>query len=309
KTGALAHAGYPHCYFLQILVDFGLFGFGIFCLFVFSIFKKALISKQPFKIASLSPIVAHIFTNLFAFPSITEVLLLWFFVGIIFSGQKPSSGLRNRTLGSVFAIFVLLFTLIPLYTDFVFKKATNLPPRKALNIYKKMIFPQDYHLMNAGRRIIELYHETKDEKYLDEAESFFKKILAQNPYSALALNGMGFVWKEHFKKDKSKESFNKAKDFFTKALSIDPFLEAVYLNYGQLCERAYLFEEEAEIYKRGLEIYPENEKFLFNLGVSYANSGNLKEAVSLWNKLKAKNPDYPKLKRYLEKAKFLLEGR
>jgi len=309
KIGTLAHAGYPHCYFLQILVDFGLFGFGIFSLFVFSVFKKALISKNPFKIAALSSVVAHIFTNLFAFPSITEILLFWFFVGIIFSGQKATAEVKNKTLRSVFAVFVLLFTLIPLYTDFVFRKASALPPQKALKIYKKMIFPQDYHLMNTGRRIIDLYHQTGDERWLGEAEGFFRKILARNPYSALALNGMGFVWKERFEKDKSKESFNRAKNFFTKALSVDPFLEAVYLNYGKLCEDARLFEEEIEIYKRGLEIYPENEKFLFNLGVAYANSGNLKEAVFLWNKLKSVNPDYPKLKEYLKKAEFLLGKR
>ncbi len=197
-------------------------------------------------------------------------------------------------------------------TDFLFKKGVNsFHPGRSHKYFKiaSNLVPQDYHLMNIGRKYIEFYKGTKDVRWLDRAKNSFARIIKRNKYDALAFNGMGVVWKEFYKISPSEKSFVKAEKNFKESLRADPFLKAAYLNLALLYEKEGFFERAVEIYKKALRIYPDDATLRFNFGVVSADAGDLIGAMKAWQSLEKTNPGYPKLKKYIKEAEELIKKR
>jgi len=155
QVGPLAHAGYTHSYPLQVLVDTGIFGAGIYLFLIFSILKKAVSSKKSLKIVAGSAVAAHFFGNLFAFPTITEVMIFWFAAGIIFNDGKNRKMRVPPVISIPAAVLVLAVLVMPVTSEILFMKGMRGQRRdKAFKLFKLSsgLLPSDYHLMNAGKR-------------------------------------------------------------------------------------------------------------------------------------------------------------
>ncbi|MFH1353290.1 MAG: O-antigen ligase family protein [bacterium] len=323
QIGPLAHAGYAHSYPLQILVDTGIAGAGLYLFLIFSILKKAVSSSDFLKLTAGSAVAAHFFGNLFAFPTVTEVMIFWFAAGIIFANADPipsASGGANGSCGAGFqkkkqgvravtAVIFLAVILMPVVSESLFVAGMKeLDGERALKFLKlsSKFLPQDFHLMNAGKKCIAFSQTLNKRLWLERAGYFFGKIIKRNPRNALAQNGCGFVSRELFFTGKDENNFKKAAECFEKAVEYDPFLSAAYLNLAVLYEKNNDLKKAREIYRRALTVYPSDPQFLFNCGVVSGNLGEYGEALELWRKLRKINPDYPKLDLYIRQAEKLI---
>ncbi|MFH1957441.1 MAG: O-antigen ligase family protein [bacterium] len=311
QIGPLAHAGYTHSYPLQILVDTGLAGAGLYLFLIFLLLKKAASSPDFLKLTAGSAVAAHFFGNLFAFPTVTEVMIFWFAAGIIFSENGDGSGFQKKKQGvrAVMSVVFLAVILMPVVSESLFvagmKEQDGERALKFLKLSSKFL-PQDFHLMNAGKKCIAFSQTRNKRLWLERAGSFFEKIIKRNPRNALAQNGCGFVRRELFFAEKDENNFKKAAECFEKALEYDPFLSAAYLNLAVLYEKNNDLKKAREIYRRALTVYPSDQQFLFNYGVVSGNLGEYGEALELWHKLRKINPDYPKLDLYIRQAEKLI---
>ncbi|MCD6413065.1 MAG: O-antigen ligase family protein, partial [Elusimicrobia bacterium] len=310
KIGPLAHAGYTHSYPLQILVDFGILGFGFYIFLLVAVLKRALISKDGMKIAAAAVIFAHFFTNLFAFPTVAEVFLFWFSAAVIFRKLHSSAHICSNPARKILFFASAVFFVLPAITDFLFVAGMRAHSTKKSYGYLKTaasLIPQDYHLMNIGRKYIEFFRVSDRDLWLKRARTVFERIADRNGANALAFNGLGVVWKEFYELNPAEKSFREAEKNFMRAIELDPFLRAGYLNLALLYEKRGFFENAAEIYKRALKIYPKDATMLFNFGVVSANAGHIRHALNIWKKLKKIKPDYPKLKKYIREAETILK--
>lgn len=311
QTGGLAHAGYSHCWPLQILTETGLAGFGAWFLLIFVLIKKAIASKELFKKAAGASVIAYVVTNLFAFPSITELLIFWFSAAVIYGPRQvpPLAGnifTRKGRLFSAAASFLILSA--PLVSEIFFVKAVKSPDNeKAYALFRRAAFflPADYHLMNAGKRCILIYNNTNLPLWLDRGDYFFEKLAKKNPRHALALNGLGVSAREKLELYKDKKYAGIAETFFKKAIEDDPYLKAARLNLALLLEKEGRFEAAFSQYEQALEIYRDDQQMLFNSGVVSVNAGNPKKALEFWYRLREINPGYGKLSEYIKQAEAL----
>ncbi len=322
QLGGLAHAGYSHCYPMQVLTETGLAGFGLWLFLIFVLIKKAFTSKELFKKAAGASIIAYVVTNLFAFPSITEMLVFWFSAAVIY-GPSASGALsppfvlrpgRVLTAARCAAAFVLILILsAPLISEIMFVSAAKNPDNtKAYSLLRRSasLLPSDYHLMNAGKRCLLIYDKTNSMVWLDRGDEFFQKLIKRNPRHALALNGAGVASREKFVLYSDKKYALRAEAFFEKAIDNDPYLKAAHLNLARLLEKQGKLLEAAKQYEKALKIYPDDELMLFNAGVVNVNSGNYSKALDFWYRLREINPDYKKLRQYIKRAgKLVLDGR
>jgi len=310
QLGPLAHAGYTHSYPLQILVDTGIAGAGLYLFLIFSILKKAASSSDTFKLAAGAAVASHFVGNFFAFPTVTEIMIFWFAAGIIF-GNGDGSGFQKKHPAVRVFTAVVFFAIIsmPVVSEalFIAGMGERDPGRtfKFLKLSAKFL-PQDFHLMNAGKKCI-VFSQTRDKRlWLERAGSFFGKIIKRNPRNALAQNGSGFVRRELFFAEKDENNFKKAAECFEKALEYDPFLKAAYLNMAVLYEKNAQLKKARGIYRRALAVYPAEPRFLFNCGVVSGNLGEYGDALELWRKLRKIKPDYPELDLYIRHAEKLI---
>ncbi|MBU3930403.1 O-antigen ligase family protein [bacterium] len=311
QTGGLAHAGYSHCWPLQILTETGLAGFGAWFLLIFVLIKKAIASKELFKKAAGASVIAYAVTNLFAFPSITELLIFWFSAAVIYGPRQvpPLAGNIFTRKGRLFAAAAsFLILLAPLVSEIFFVKAVKSPDNeKAYALFRRAAFflPADYHLMNAGKRCILIYNNTNLPLWLDRGDYFFEKLAKKNPRHALALNGLGVSAREKLELYKDKKYAGIAETFFKKAIENDPYLKAARLNLALLLEKEGRFAQALGQYEQALEIYRDDQQMLFNSGVVSVNAGNPKKALEFWYRLREINPGYGKLGEYIKQAEAL----
>jgi len=323
QLGGLAHAGYSHCYPLQILTETGLAGFGAWFFLIFVLIKKAFLSKELFKKAAGASVIAFVVTNLFAFPSITEMFVFWFSAAVIYGPlrcctrfssvdgtllpalRKARIFLAARRAGAIAAILILS---APLISEVIFVSALKTSDdAKAYALLRRSasFLPSDYHLMNAGKRCLLIYDKTKSPVWIDRGEYFFEKLIRRNPRHALALNGAGVASREKFNLHKEKKDALRAERFFEKAIGNDPYLKAAHLNFARFLEKQGKLFEAARQYEQALEIYTDDEILLFNAGVVNVNSGNTAKALEFWYRLRKINPDYKKLRQYIKRAEAL----
>ena len=310
-TGGLAHAGYSHCYPLQLLAETGLAGFGAWLFLIFILFKKALSSKDLFKKTAGAALAAFIVTNLFAFPSVTELMIFWFSAAVIYGpreGRAPAGKIsRNKgRLAGACAAFLLLS--LPLVSEIFFSAAFKSPDdAKAYILLRRaaMFFPADHHLMNAGKRCMLAYDETRSPSWIERAEYFFEKLVGRNPRHAMALNGLGVAAREKLELYKAQEHAARAEVFFKKAVANDPYLRAARVNLALLFEREGRFDEARGCYEEALEIYRDDQQMLFNSGVVSIKAGNSERALEFWYRLRDINPAYRRLGEYIKYGEAL----
>ena len=98
-----------------------------------------------------------------------------------------------------------------------------------------------------------------------------------------------------------------AESLLIKALEIDSTEVYAYRYLGHIYTRKKEFANALLMYKMALTLNPEYGEAYFGDGYVYANLGDLKKAVEMWEKSLLYSPDLPGIRKNLERAKRLLK--
>jgi len=118
-----------------------------------------------------------------------------------------------------------------------------------------------------------------------EAESLYRKILAQNPRNADALHLLGAL-------ELQRRNLTAAIEYFDRAVEIDPNRAAFFSNRGIALQDMNRFDEALLSYERALAISPENPDVLNNRGSALRALRRFDEALSSYDRALAMRPDY-----------------
>lgn len=142
----------------------------------------------------------------------------------------------------------------------------------------------------------DLYFENKD---LKRAIVLYQKAYYLNPDNG---NCVLRLVKAYLKLNDSEQAEN-----ILRGISDKHILAEIYSGLGleAVGEGDYL--KALSNFNRALELNPASRMTLLNLGVLYANKGDLKKAISIWQKANALYPEDEEIKSNIRKAKALLK--
>jgi tetratricopeptide (TPR) repeat protein len=126
--------------------------------------------------------------------------------------------------------------------------------------------------------------------YYDQAESWFRRAIEEDPSSAEALYGMGSVYLEKQKNDEARAAFERV----TKLHSSYPdTVPNAWNNLGLLATREGRFSESVELFNRALRISPDHLIALENLGNAYRQLKQWENARKTLERAVEVGPDDP----------------
>jgi tetratricopeptide (TPR) repeat protein len=147
-------------------------------------------------------------------------------------------------------------------------------------------------------------------KKIDEAETWFRKVIQANPKNAGALNYLGYMLADRSVR------LDEAHDLIQKALELDPQNGAYLDSMGWLYFRQGKLKEAEDLLVRAIERLQQDPTVHDHLGDVYLKLGKTKEAISQWQtSLKQfqagaqsdSDPDLPaKVSKKLESARVRL---
>ncbi|MDH4222677.1 MAG: glycosyltransferase family 39 protein [candidate division Zixibacteria bacterium] len=139
----------------------------------------------------------------------------------------------------------------------------------------------------------------KQRSYQNAEDEFTKSILISKE-QARGFTGLGVI--------RSIQGNNEeAESLLKKALEIDSTEVYAYRYLGDLFIRKNEFSTALQMYKIALSLNPEYGEAYFGAGYVYANLGDLKKAVEMWEKSLVYSPDLPGTRENLERARRMLK--
>lgn len=114
----------------------------------------------------------------------------------------------------------------------------------------------------------------------------YKEALNLNPQNVWALYEMAFTFSAIKEYDKSIEACSEALKYKS------PYLPHIYVQLGTSYDNKNEPKKAVSVYKKGVELYPENYLLHFNLGVTQLNLKNTKEAKESFKKSAMLKPDH-----------------
>ncbi|MCL4392767.1 O-antigen ligase family protein [Patescibacteria group bacterium] len=252
---------YTHNQYLEMFVEGGIIGGGIFLLFFSYLFLKGIIDiyrkrgdkyreRVPkyllyiFVFASLSGTMSHSMID-YDWYSITIFFLLMVFIGIYLNNFKDLGFILKKYIS--FSLLIISFVMILLSLDFFYAE----------------------NLMSVG---IAQYNKGN----LIEAKYQFKNSLKFNPY-----NSLPYVWLASIYKDN--RLYKKSLSNLSYAKSIDPYNADILYRIGSI----YTYEgknmEALKYYSKAYNFnHYSNPKYVLSLAETYGMLKNTKEAIKLY---------------------------
>jgi tetratricopeptide (TPR) repeat protein len=160
--------------------------------------------------------------------------------------------------------------------------------------------------------------------YLDQAETSFRRALANNPKSAEAQYGLGSVYLKQGKLNQASQSFEAttklsasypdtlpdawnnlgllatlenrfeaAAGFFQKALELSPDHRVALDNLGNAYRQLHRWDEAKATLEHAVAVSPQDPQANYSLGMVYAQLNDTQRAYELLQKALALRPDYP----------------
>lgn len=139
-------------------------------------------------------------------------------------------------------------------------------PKSTHQLQKELSFQK-----NGLQELILLFQKRKYNLLLEKVNIFLDKF----PDNIDCLNLKALAYK-------NLKNYQKSIDIFKKIIKIDPSLDYIYANLGNLYYDLGKHSLAEEIYKKAVEIKPENIKAQNGLGLVYSNSGNDKKAIDCY---------------------------
>ncbi len=112
---------------------------------------------------------------------------------------------------------------------------------------------------------------------LDEALSYFKKLLEEDPQNPVILNKIGIVCV-------NKKALDDAEKYFYRAIELDPSYPEPYNNLGNIYYERKDYNKAIEFYKKAVNLNPKYAIAYRNMGAAYKRLGNLDQAVKFFKK-------------------------
>lgn len=276
-TSDLSTPGYPHNYFLHILVSGGLVFTGLNIWFWISIIGKLRTGLKKDNIVRyilLSSMIAYFVHSMFSFNVMVINMLFWVIIGagmnhVINKDVKKIELKKNRYFLSVPVLLLLIFSCRHLYADYLFNKGDY------KNAYRLSGYINKFGLVYGKSLLL-------DGKS-DEAEDIFKERIKKAPYNALGYNALGTL------KLKDGES-EKALKLFEEALRKDPYLVDSNIKLAGIYREKGDLKSARNYYENALDLRKDLAPARYNLGVIYFKEGKIKTAIEEWKILLKYHP-------------------
>jgi tetratricopeptide (TPR) repeat protein len=266
---------YTHNEFIELAVETGLAGLGIYLWFLFTAFAAALKNNRGDinKMAALAGALAIIIHSSVSVNMRFSISSIWAFFLVGYAGSPDTVPLKkgevplykNNLLGPMF----FLFSILCVYWGYTVTE----PLRSSGKLKKEVAF-------------------FDSEKEYSEAE--LKRIISEDPENAMAYYKLGWI-------EAKARDFKSAITNFKKALEYDPKMVGALNNLGNIY---YTIGDRkaAEIhYIRALELNPGLVDAHFNLGYIYYYQGRLEEAAGEFDRVLELDPDNFKARIMLKK--------
>jgi len=249
----------PHNDFLWILSEYGLFGFNMYYLFIFSIFCFLFYSNLPVKksinFILAAGILGYLAISFFDFPRerIEHNILFYLLVGIAISQIRK----QNISL-PVFKLPAYIILLIAMMLSGIF-------------YHSIMSFRGEFFLKKMYVSRFEGNH-TGVINYGNKAKSYYYNI---DPTSIPISWYIGNAYARN-------REYSDALNSFKEAYTVHPYSQHVLSDLGSAFNVQQLYDSAKIYYLKATEINPRYENPIFNLALIYYKEDNLEEAEK-WN--------------------------
>lgn len=280
-TAALSVPGYPHNYFLKILVSggwiFSILIFGWWILVFIYIYRNRY--KMNFIAAAvLGSFIALTVQNLFSFSVVTTSVIIWSLLGCGVAGSEDVRELKLSRFKFRYVLLVpllvfLVFAYNRLYADHMFyREEFEKAVKKAPEVQKYgMIYGKKFYIQG---------------KY-GEAKKIFNEQIKRNSFNALTYNAVGSVYLKE-------GDLKNAEFYFKEALKRDPYLVDAHLKLAGVYRQTGNYRDSAMHYSVALDITPGLTNPRYNLGVIYFKQKKFNKALVEWRKVLEYKPDHQK---------------
>jgi tetratricopeptide (TPR) repeat protein len=112
---------------------------------------------------------------------------------------------------------------------------------------------------------------------LQDAQSYYQKVLKIDPNYTPAHNNLGAIFKQLGELEKAKECYEKA-------IEINPNYADAYNNLGVLFKELGNFQKAKECFEKAISINPNNANSHNNLGITFKDLGQYQKAKSCYEK-------------------------
>ncbi len=200
----------------------------------------------------------------------------------------------------------------------------HIPRTPAKRMAKALPFSGVSETTEFGRNYLSYGSVFFDRGYVEQAESFFRLALADDPSSAEALYGLGSVYLEQQKSAEARASFERAVHlqahypgtlpnawnnlgilaaregrtdeaiaYFQRALELDPDHLIALGNLGNAYRQMKRWDDAKSVLQRALQLSPANPEANYALGMVFAQLNDTQHAYEYLQKALAARPAYP----------------
>ncbi len=200
----------------------------------------------------------------------------------------------------------------------------NIPRTDAERLGKALPFPGVGKTYDFGRNYLSFGSVFFERGYAEQADTFYRLALQDDPESAEALYGVGSVYLQQGKKKEARASFERALqlhasypgtlpnawnnlgilsaregntaaaiEYFQRALQIDPAHAIALLNLGNAYRQKKDWAEAQKVLQRALELNSDDAETNFSIGMVFAQKNDSEHAYEYLKKSIALRPVYP----------------
>ena len=176
----------------------------------------------------------------------------------------------------------------PLAAESVASDVRSIPRNDAERLAKALPFPGLTEAYEYERNHFSLGFEFYERGYFEQAETFFKQALKDDPQSAEAFYGLGSAYLQQQKSNEARQCFERVLQLHT---TYPGTLPNAWNNLGILAAREGNLDAAIQQFQRALQIDPEHSIALQNLGSAYRQKKDWPAAKQALEHSLALNPE------------------
>ena len=112
----------------------------------------------------------------------------------------------------------------------------------------------------------------------DNQIAAYEDLLAANPNDDVALSGLAGIYLTR------EGEYNKAVDLFSRAIAVNPTNPFYYEGLGSAYFELQLYDKSEEQLQTAMEMAPDSQEIMINMGIILSQTGRAEEATQLWQR-------------------------